>query len=370
MFIPDYMIEAQFLATLRREDITPDEELFPLDGSGSIVRFRTVNDKPTEKSGAYYFHADGHPNWGVMEYGKHSGMVQDKFRFDRLTDTDKERLREENGGSQGQSHGNDSTDEAEIHRRAEARKARMAELEAEQKAGLARAWERYSRGVKGQQVYEHPYLYERFFLRGVDYLEFMEDFHMFYPPYVWNAPAVDPDAGGLLVPLSDVKTRAFRGLQWISGKSDGEGHFPRGFTKGSDVRGACYEFDVPALKSAPAVLVCEGWCTGLALLCLMEAVRYTGHPFITGKVFASLSSANMPHVCRALRERYPSKRIYVMTDHDGATQCRRSRNPGRDAGQECIDAGVADVMMPAMIIGRETENTDYYDVMIEELAEC
>jgi len=91
--IPDELIDSQFFATLDKLNIHPDEDLRPLDASGNIVRFAVDGDRRGEKSGAYYLYGDGLPNWGVMVYGVHERMVQDKFRFDRMTRREQDILR-------------------------------------------------------------------------------------------------------------------------------------------------------------------------------------------------------------------------------------------------------------------------------------
>lgn len=375
MIYPDELIDSQFLATLKRENIVPAEDIMPLDGSGEIVRFRTVNDAPYEKSGAYYLHVDGFPNWGVMEFGRHTGMVQDTFRFDRMSDREKDILRDANpeeaaAWREEQSRRGEEQSRREEKRRGEEQKRREDDPSLH---GLFDVVKRASVVRGGSRL--RGYLWERFYLRGLErYVENIIDFAQWSVegqtcPLSRNALR-QGRTDSLLIPLTHVETGRFMGVQWIAGQPEPDGHYRRGFMKGTVLAGACYEIPLTGKRDDNIAYVCEGVCTGLAITALLHADVYGGYRYQRGPVFCCLTTANMAATCQALRARYGSeRRIIVMTDHDGKTEATRGYNPGRDAGQDCIERGIADVMFPAEMLDRRDENTDYYDVFVERWAE-
>ena len=70
----------------------------------------------------------------------------------------------------------------------------------------------------------------------------------------------------------------------------------------------------------PAVLlICEGYATGASLF---EAAGYP--------VAVAFDAGNLPHVAKALRQRYPAALLVLCGDDDRATFAAKGYNPGRD----------------------------------------
>ena len=127
------IITAEFLATLEELAIKPRYDLRLLM-DGQIHRFSTDEDIGGEKSGAYYIHSDGWPNWGVMDFRKHDEMQ--KFKLSR------ERMPEQWDGN------------------TQASQQKQNEREQESEEARRRAYNEYSR-ADSKMANFHPYIYKK-----------------------------------------------------------------------------------------------------------------------------------------------------------------------------------------------------------------
>lgn len=353
---PDELIDNQFRATLAREGITPREDLFPLDASGSIVRFAVMNDRPGEKSGAYYLHADGFPNWGVMEYGRHDRMIQDKFRFDRMSRREQDILRAAN--PQACRHEPESPCRRSTPTRPQPRESRApvshVPTAAERPAFLRAALRQYREGVTGSVVETHPFVRRKFTEKGFDLRE-IAGFNLWGTDHLAaTAPRVSGLTGNLLFPIISPVTGMFHGLHWLGHRPAASGHWAKGFVMGTSPMGASVCLRPDSVKREKLVYVCEGIATGLAVQ--WQLWRQTGEAFT---VHCALSAGNIVPLCTALRS-IDGITIVIAADNDAGTEKKTGKNPGLAAAQQAKEAGVADVIEhPA---GR-VNNVDFYDLL-------
>lgn len=335
--IPDDMIDRQFMETLQEAGITPAEDLFPLDASGCVVRFAVEGDRSGEKSGAYYLHGDGLPTWGVMQWGRHDGMIQATFRFDRMTAREKARLREAV-----------RDDDTVTRQRVTPVSTRRVVTRKEQ---LCASLERYRHGERGDVVRLHPFFVQRFTEQSIILPDVLR---LWGNDVARNAPCVETSTHRLLFPLLRVETGAFCGLQWQGDGYGPSGHWVRGFTAGTAPNGASWLID-PAGARDDVVYVCEGVATGLAVAVMQGA---------NVRVHCALMACNIKHVCEALRRTAAGVRIVIAADNDIGTLARRGRNPGLIAAENAKHADLADdVIVPPSATGL-TYNIDWYDVLL------
>lgn len=345
--IPDELITRQFMATMADAGIVPARDLLPLDASGSIVRFPVEGDRHGEKSGAYFLHGDGLPCWGVMQFGRHDGMVQDKFRFDRMTRDEQAMMRAANRSL------------TPAPEPAPAPKPEPAPAPSRAEA-LSRALARYRAGASGDVAAGHPFIRARFLSHGVR-LSDIAGFNLWGTERLApNAPRVDMSTGALLFPIVGVMSGQFHGLQWQGRRYAENGHWMRGFVTGSAPMGASFAI-TPEGARTDIVCVCEGIATGLAVLALSWRKRRE-----TVCVHCALTAQNIAPVCMQLRaSRADEPCILVMADNDAGTEHRTGRNPGIAAAETAKRAGYADkVLVPALSPSGETQNVDWYDALL------
>lgn len=371
--IPDELIDSQFFATLDKLNIHPDEDLRPLDASGNIVRFAVDGDRRGEKSGAYYLYADGLPNWGVMVYGVHERMVQDKFRFDRMSRREQDILRAANPQARREPpHRPDirrelpaesrtvSREPSAVSREPAAAVSREPSAVSRMRAAhssLQLALARYREGLTGPTVDTHPFIRRRFTEHGVILPE-ISGFDLWGTDRLAkNAPRKDRQSGNLLFPLVHIATGTFTGLQWYGTRRNDAGHWAKGFFAGTMPKGSSFCIS-PIGAREGLVYVVEGIATGLALLALIWRQRQEA---VT--VHCALSAANIRHVCAALR--CTGDFIIIAADNDEATAAKTGKNVGVQAAEDTKNAGLADrVEVPAFVSPEAPQNVDWYDVLL------
>jgi phage/plasmid primase-like uncharacterized protein len=136
----------------------------------------------------------------------------------------------------------------------------------------------------------------------------------------------------LLVPVTSGGER--RGIQFIG--PDGS----KRFLKGTPKRGSYH----PIGRPNGTIAICEGYATAASV---HEA---TGHAAVV-----AFDAGNLPHVARAMRERFPDARIIIAGDNDHRT----NGNPGRKAASEAAKAVDGIVAVPDYAPGED--GTDWND---------
>ena len=336
---------------------------FELIMDGKTHRFAVEGERCNDfnGSGAYFIHADGWPNWGIMDYHQHSSFQLYKFDINKLSDLERERERvdEEEGERLTPEQWREIAERKEAKRKREEAKSRAQAFD--------RACREYLSGSK-DEVWKHPYLRERFVKNGI--IAEAKDFDLFdwkvfgYPYPNKMKIVVHPvntrqcETGDLLVPLSDALTDHFRTLQIIKAKKRSDGKWDKRFYYGVPIRNVCYKIQSPNSEEAPRVFLCEGVCTGLAVKALVHR---------EGTIFCAMDCGNLEAVARSLRVRYPGKKIILMADNDGATFQKREFNPGIREANILLKKKLVDAIKPAQIAGRENQNIDWYDVLVERI---
>ena len=362
------LIENQFFYSMRKCGI---EALFDLDleMDGSIHRFSVKGDKVSERSGAYYIYADEWPNWGIMDYRKHSGMQKFKFDTSLLNASELEEFHEQFNPEQ--------------RKMIEERKVEDKKLKAEnERRSLEQAWNLYSSNTDNNtfcfyaNVDRHPYLLERFLsMRNPNlnpnlYIDLWQfEYHLEgvkipdYPLkrlYILDKEKNEWIPTKLIIPITNVYTRKFQTLQYISHIQNEKGKYNKGFYPGLPIKYGCYELIPKGTENSKVICLAEGICTGLSIIVLTKAE----YP-----VFCALSSNNLMNVARGLRQRYEGSKIIIMADNDKKNELNPNirKNTGVVAANEVIAAGLADyIRIPKLATSTSNKNIDWYDVLVEK----
>ena len=116
------------------------------------------------------------------------------------------------------------------------------------------------------------------------------------------------------------------GKQWTTQYIQEGG--PKRFAKDSKKEGCFHPVGgMDALAAAPTLVIAEGYATAASL------AEGLGHATV-----AAFDSGNLPHVARALREKFTGKPIVIAGDDDKAQETKRGHNPGRAKAEEAAKA--------------------------------
>ena len=144
------------------------------------------------------------------------------------------------------------------------------------------------------------------------------------------------------------------GKQWTMQYIQEDG--TKRFAKDSKKEGCFHPVGgIDALAAAPALVISEGYATAASL---SEGL---GHATV-----AAFDSGNLPHVARALREKFPDKPIVIAGDDDKAQEIERGHNPGRAKAEEAAKAVGGKTIFPIFAPGEQQANpkgfTDFNDL--------
>lgn len=293
-------IENQFFATAQSVNVTPAQTL-NLEMDGKIHRFATQDDKHGAKSGAYYIHADGYPNWGIMDYHIHSEMQ--KFKLDR------EGL-------------NDSLLE-QIGIQTETPKQREKRERKEYEQGREKAYKEFNRASNDLAILSnHKYIKLKKLVSLGPYARIVVTTQLgdFARP------------GDLLIPTINPYTGKFQALQRITAKPMTDGKHMKGFFPRTIVKGSCYPFYA---KTPRRIIIAEGFATASSIF------HYTAGQ---DTVLAAMTCHNIPDISQAMRTLHPGAQIIIAADND---------LPGRNAGAKCLEMGIADKVYTPKIEGKD-----------------
>ena len=348
MPINESLIISQFFTSMHRCGIKPRENFNP-DMDGKTHRFAVDGDRGNSKSGAYFVHVDGCPNWGIMDYHSHTEMQKFSFDFDTLSDDERREYLKQNNISTASGFSGVRTisqiQRVEIERRTQEKANAMNEI---QQRALSMALSEYRVAepfAHETYTFSHPYFLKKFVDTGI-YLDILrcsivKDFRIarVNEPYKGGICK----AGELLIPMRNILTGDFQSLIHIPVMPDSEGRFLKLNYKNTTLTGAAHWLITEKSKNSDTVFCCEGISTGLALLVDLQG-RYP--------VFSCGSCGNLHSVCEALRKRYPAKKIIIISDND-------KNGAGKKAADKCKQAGLADgIRMP------EISGHDWYDRLI------
>lgn len=175
-------------------------------------------------------------------------------------------------------------------------------------------------------------------------------------PYL-EAKGIKPQAGALTdkdgqktyIPAFDVD-----GKQWTMQYIQEDG--TKRFAKDSKKEGCFHPVGgMDALAAAPALVISEGYATAASNA---EALGFA--------TVAAFDSGNLPHVARALHEKFPDKPIIIAGDDDKQQEIERGHNPGRAKAEEAAQAVGGKAIFPIFAPGEQAGNpkgfTDFNDL--------
>ena len=144
------------------------------------------------------------------------------------------------------------------------------------------------------------------------------------------------------------------GKQWTTQYIQEDG--TKRFAKDSRKEGCFHAIGgLDAIATAPAIVIAEGYATAASL---KEALGF-------GTV-AAFDSGNLPHVARALHEKFPDKPIIIAGDDDRHLEATQGINPGRTKAEEAAKAVGGVKMLPIFAPGEQNADpkgfTDFNDL--------
>lgn len=175
-------------------------------------------------------------------------------------------------------------------------------------------------------------------------------------PYM-QAKGIEPQAGVLTdkegqktyIPATDAD-----GKQWTMQYIQEDG--TKRFAKDSRKEGCFHVIGgMDALAQAPALVIGEGYATAGSL---SQSLGFA--------TVAAFDSGNLPHVAKALHEKFPDKPIVIAGDDDKHLEATQGVNPGRSKAEEAAKAVGGKVLLPIFAPGEQAANpkgfTDFNDL--------
>lgn len=110
-----------------------------------------------------------------------------------------------------------------------------------------------------------------------------------------------------------------------------------------------------ALIQAPVLVIAEGYATAASLA---QSLGFAA--------VAAFDSGNLPHVARALHDKFPDKPVVIAGDDDRHLEATQGVNPGRQKAQEAAEATGGRVLLPIFAPGEQAADpkgyTDFNDL--------
>jgi putative DNA primase/helicase len=301
-------IERQVAEFMLANGITPPKDGLQIDGR--LHRFATEHDRGAAKSGSYRVYPDNWPSGWVQDF-RLGDPIKWKYSVGHL----------------------DASARAEWGKHAGSQKARaewVAEerrRQDEKRQALIAARAVYDAASPVEESCDHPYLLEkRVTPRGG-----------FPVDGKWHGLRVGAVQGKsrkingvLLIPMADISTGEFIALHRVFPWRDKEtGKFPKGWHPGTS--GGIFPIGIDVPRGP--VFCGEGIGTALSMY---DIWIEEGEPENPGEyqpcctVLATMDSGNLARQARAIRERYPDRRLLVVKDADEA---------GEKAARAAMEAG-------------------------------
>lgn len=159
--------------------------------------------------------------------------------------------------------------------------------------------------------------------------------------------------GTLLVPAVNVAGELVN-LQRIAPHPPSEGQYKRGAREkrllpGGRKSGAFHV--IGQLQGAKWLLLCEGYATA------SSCYEATGRPTVM-----AFDAGNLPHVARALRERFPGAHLAVCGDDDVQTFAQTGKNPGREKAEQAARQVGGLALFPVGLPADGSGGSDFNDL--------
>lgn len=165
------------------------------------------------------------------------------------------------------------------------------------------------------------------------------------------------DSGSLLVPVRNIWSGDWMGMQYISSHADG-GKF---FAKGMSPAGGCFTIGFPVKRSI--ILITEGLATGCSLF------MATGLP-----VVVAFAASNLKEVALGVRSYFPSAKMIFAGDDDSmkwgeGVDRTRKINVGKEAAEAAAKAVGGVAVFPVFPKGVR-DLTDFNDLYVHSGADA
>ena len=322
-----------------------------ITADGKIHRYPIERDKGGATSGAYTLYMDGCPAGFAMDWHDSSTKITWKYDF---SDEERREFGRLQHNSASRAKYENERKEAERHKIEDSK----LQIEKQQQTLRMAIAEYLYADLFG--TFKHPYLKERFTDLGI-HIEHSSVFDSwdvrtndepqnYHPTQRFPIAISRGRVGGglckegeLLIPMLDVVSGKFQSLIHIPPTPNREGKFLKLNYPGLTPTGAAHALTPKFSEYAGSLFVCEGLCTGIAVLIDTQE---------NFPIYSAGSCGNLLPVCRGLRTKYPDKKIIVVADND-------DNGAGRKAADECRNARLADgIRMP------EIAGHDWYDDLL------
>lgn len=267
----------QFAIFMANNNAKPIEHL-KLILDGQTHRFRTLDDKPGHKSGAYRIYPDSLPAGWVMNWKFHSAPIPWHFNINNLPDNDTNKIFFSSPNGQ-----------VEVQRIIENRK------NAEQNEHLLTLKKILSLFSSLKTAPEnHPYLINK---------------HV--PSY-----GLKLSHSSLAIPLRDIHG-SLKSIQFISVNGD------KSFFPGSHIKGNFWGIALDNISDNSFILIGEGYAT------MAKIYELTSLPCV-----AAMNCGNISEVTKVLKLKFPHNKIIICADNDSSLA---DKNPGLNAALKAIN---------------------------------
>lgn len=263
---------------------------------GKKHRIGTEGDKKGEQAGFYIGHLDGHPA-GYIKNNRTGLEMKWQSKGYSLDTEEKAKLQAEAAGK--------------LQARA-----------AEQEQQYEKTSQRVTQQLKGLEQVTEQTVYMK--AKGID-----------------PVPGVltDSEKQKTFIPAFDVN-----GKQWTMQYIQEDG--TKRFAKDSRKEGCFHAIGgLDALEKAPVLVIGEGFATAGSL---SQTLGFS--------TVAAFDSGNLPHVAKALHEKYPDKPIIIAGDDDKHLEITQGINPGRSKAEAAAKLVGAKVLFPIFAPGEQAVN--------------
>lgn len=269
-------IRRQVLDLMHQNSIAPYGDI-DIQLDGKVHRFRTADDKPSEKSGGYFVDITEWPFGFVQDWRLNQQHIDFSFKRERLDE-------------EGKKFFDDKKYNEAIQRSLQRQKDLREKQEAEKEKSRITAIDRYKQLPNASN--DFPYLKKKeIILPEIDEIDY-------------SGIKYDKKDNKICIPLKDINGD-YRSFQWIDENGS------KKFQFNTSPSGAFYNLDLSTLeydleKKTP-ILIGEGFATMLTVYNLLGR-KYP--------IVAAMDCGNLFNVAQAIKEKYKGWNIFIMADND------------------------------------------------------
>lgn len=269
-------IRRQVLDLMHQNSIAPYGDI-DIQLDGKVHRFRTADDKPSEKSGGYFVDITEWPFGFVQDWRLNQQHIDFSFKRERLDE-------------EGKKFFDDKKYNEAIQRSLQRQKELKEKQEAEKEKSRITAIDRYKQLPNASN--DFPYLKKKeIILPEIDEIDY-------------SGIKYDKKDNKICIPLKDINGD-YRSFQWIDENGS------KKFQFNTSPSGAFYNLDLSTLEYDPEkktpILIGEGFATMLTVYNLLGR-KYP--------IVAAMDCGNLFNVAQAIKEKYKGWNIFIMADND------------------------------------------------------